>query len=55
MGGREHNNAVVCNCYVICSDKEALDSATIPGVSLGCETFLGVKKQLSSLSNSESG
>ena len=20
-GGREQNNAVVCNCYVICSDK----------------------------------
>jgi hypothetical protein len=20
-GGREHNNAVVCNCYVICFDK----------------------------------
>ena len=26
----------MCNCYVICSDKEVLDSATIPGVSLEC-------------------
>ena len=33
---REYNIAVMCNCYVICSDKEVLDSATIPGVSLEC-------------------
>ena len=38
-GGREYNNAVMCNCYVICSNKEVLDSATIPGVSLECVTF----------------
>ena len=44
-GGREYNNAVMCNCYVICSDKEVLDSATIPGVSLECNFFLGAKKQ----------
>ena len=44
-GGREYNNAVMCNCYVICSDKEVLDSATIPGVSLECKIFLGAKKQ----------
>ena len=35
-GGREYNNAVMSNCYVICSDKEVLDSAKIPGVSLEC-------------------
>ena len=39
MGGREYNNAVMCNCYVICSDKEVLDSAKIPGVSLKCKIF----------------
>ena len=44
-GGREYNNAVMSNCYVICSDKEVLDSATIPGVSLECNFFLGAKKQ----------
>ena len=45
-GGREYNNAVMCNCYLICSDKEVLDSATIPGVSLECKNnFLGAKKQ----------
>ena len=41
-GGREYNNAVMCNCYVICSDKEVLDSATIPGVSLECNFFPGL-------------
>ena len=45
-GGREYNNAVMCNCYVICSDKEVLDSATIPGVSLECNFFLGAKKKV---------
>ena len=35
----------MCNCYVICSDKEVLDSAKIPGVSLECNFFLGATKQ----------
>ena len=45
MEGREYNNAVMCNCYQICSNKEVLDSATIPGVSLECNFFLGAKIQ----------
>ena len=36
MGEREYNNTVMCNRYVICSDKEVLDNAVIPGVSLEC-------------------
>ena len=45
MGGREYNNAVMCNRYQICYNKEVLDSATISGVSLECKNFLGAKIQ----------